>query len=119
MTSLHPGLRIPFLIFRCYVRPDRERDEWWVAHCLDLSLSAGGRSPREARHSLSDAIEGYIETVFDTEDVGSIPRLLRRRAPLWKLVEWEIKWRLANWLSHGPQRAYEYTPPLHLGRATA
>lgn len=67
------------LVLRCYLRRVRGSEQRWVAHCIDLDLWAAGDSPEAARRSMEDAIVGYLETVLDTQDQESIPRLLRRR----------------------------------------
>lgn len=110
------------LTFRCYLRPDPHHPGSFVAHCIDLDLWATGKSPADAQRSLGDAIEGYLETVLDTEDQGSIPRLLRRKSP----IRYRLFWRLAfamERLTRRPPNSrphpYEYTQPFHLGRTPA
>lgn len=83
------GIRPPDMILRCYLRRTG-RDARWVAHCIDLDLWAVGKSAHDARHSLEDAINGYVETVLDTEDEESVVPLLRRRAPLRFVALWHV-----------------------------
>lgn len=118
MEHVGGGIRPRTLIFRCYSRPDPEQPGRWLAYCVDLALVAVGKTAEDARRSLSDAIEGYVEAVFDTEDIDSIPHLLRRGS-LAQQLRWEASWLLGRLLVHGAERLYQYTPPFSLGRATA
>ena len=113
------GLRPRNLILRCYAQQDPDRSGQWIAHCIDLDLSAGGRTALDARASLHEAVRGYLETVFDTKDEDSIPDLLRRRAPFWEVARWNGMWlflRLRSTLRRadgGPSsRAYQDALPL-------
>ena len=69
------------LILRCmaYKTPKGP----WIAKCIDLCLVVEEDSFEASRKSLEDAILGYLDTVYDTEDKESIPNLLRRKSPLW------------------------------------
>lgn len=78
------------LVLRCYLRRVRGSEQRWVAHCIDLDLWAAGDSPEAARRSMEDSVVGYLETVLDTQDQASIPRLLRRRAPLRYVLFWHL-----------------------------
>lgn len=82
MPRSAPSLRPIDLVLRCYVRRVRKSERRWVAHCIDLDLWAAGDSLGDARTGMRCAITGYVETVLETEDLDSIPPLLRRRAPL-------------------------------------
>ena len=84
------GVPLHRLVLRCYVRKSGRTPERWVAHCIDLDLWASSSSPYGAKKSLEDAIQGYLEVVFDTKDDASIPRLLRRRAPLRFFALWYL-----------------------------
>lgn len=96
VTSPAP-VRPQALVLRCYGRrAGRERSRW-IAHCIDLDVWAVGGSIDEVRESLESAISGYLETVFDTEDQASIPRLLLRCAPLRYVLLGHVI-RLANLL---------------------
>lgn len=99
------ALRPAELILRCYVRRSGRSPERWVAHCIDLDLWASAGTMEDAEKSLSDAIVGYVQTVLDTTDVESVPRLLRRRAPLRYIALWHAV-RLASRVMH------DGTPPL-------
>jgi len=67
------------MVLRAYAI--QKGDASWRAVCLDFSLAAQGKTAEEAFASLRQAIIGYIETVYDTEDHRSIPKLVKRRAP--------------------------------------
>ena len=53
----------------------------WFANCIDLKVSVEAPNMKSAKCDLEDAIHGYIETVLDTDDKESIPRLLNRKSP--------------------------------------
>lgn len=90
MFGSAPSLRPADLVVRCYVRRVRGSKERWVAHCIDLDLWAAGDSLDTARSGMRCAIAGYLETVLDTADQDSIPRLLRRCAPLRYRMFWQV-----------------------------
>ena len=76
------------LILRCYgyETPDGK----WVAKCIDLSLVVEEDSIEKLKRSLLNAIISYIETVYDTKDKESIPKLLRRKSPLKDIAEYHF-----------------------------
>lgn len=76
------------LVLRCYAY--RTPRNTWIAKCIDLDLVTEEDSLPVAKKSLEEAIEGYIETVLDTEDKESIPRLLQRKAPLVDRMKYEL-----------------------------
>jgi hypothetical protein len=90
MPESASSLRPLDLVLRCYLRRVRGRENRWVAHCIDVDLWATGDSLEAARHGMDDAVVGYLETVLDTKDRESIPRLLRRRAPLRYVLFWHF-----------------------------
>ena len=90
MPKSASSLRPLDLVLRCYLRRVRGSADRWVAHCIDLDLWATGGSPEAARRSMDDAVVGYVETVLDTKDHDSIPRLLQRRAPLRYVLFWHL-----------------------------
>ena len=115
------GIRPPDMILRCYLRRTG-RDERWVAHCVDLDLWAVGKSAHDARYSLEQAIDGYVETVLDTEDKGSVLPLLRRRAPLRFVLLWHLI-RLVSRFRHNGKPPLDSEPfeepmPLRFAPAT-
>jgi len=88
------GVPVSRMILRCWVRPDRELPGRWVANCIDLDLWAVGKDHRDAQESLHDAIQGYLETVLETQEPTSIAELLQRRAPLRSRLAWHaLRWR--------------------------
>ncbi len=38
---------------------------WFVSLCLELDVASQGRSPREARKMLAEAVTLYLETCFE------------------------------------------------------
>ena len=76
------------LIVRCYAY--RTPRNTWIAKCIDLDLVTEEDSFQEAKESLTEAIDGYIEAVLDTNDKESIPRLLQRKAPAVERIKYEI-----------------------------
>jgi Uncharacterized conserved protein len=73
---------------------------YWLATCLELDLMAIGKTPSEAFDGLKEAIEGYLETVCDTDDPLSARHLLDRPAPLSKKFWFHLtlhSQRLRNW----------------------
>lgn len=61
-----------------------KKKDYWLATCLELNLMAIGNTSEEALAGLKDAILGYLEAVFDTDDKLSVPKLLDRPAPISK-----------------------------------
>ena len=39
--------------------------KWYVSLCLDLDVASQGRTPREARKMLAEAVMLYLETCFE------------------------------------------------------
>ena len=96
-------MRMPDRSVRCFSEPDPERPGRWRARCVDLDLWASGNTDAEARRSLHDAVEVYLETVLDTQDRESIPALLRRGS----LLE-ILRWQAASALERAKLRAGEH-----------
>ncbi|MDP8228408.1 MAG: type II toxin-antitoxin system HicB family antitoxin [Candidatus Electryoneaceae bacterium] len=44
-----------------------EEENWFVAHCLELSVVSQGKSIEEAQANLKEAVELYIESFGDEE----------------------------------------------------
>lgn len=109
------------LALRCYIRKSGRVEGRWVAHCIDLDLWAVGSSLEGAKKSLEEAILGYLETVLETEDRESIPRLLQRRAPLGYIALWHLI-RLMTRIRHDGNRplggtSFEEPIPFRLAAA--
>ncbi len=98
----------------------RGEGKLWLSHCIDLDLYASGKSLEDAKTSLFDAIQGYLETVFDTEERDSIPELLNRKAPLFYRLRWEVSWRLSKWRHrHDGPGPFQLAPEFKLSQVTA
>jgi len=39
--------------------------KWYVSLCLDLDVASQGRTPRQARKMLAEAVTLYLETCFE------------------------------------------------------
>jgi len=75
------NLRPSNLVLRCYGH--RIKGGQWYGICVDLNIAAQAESSEKLKRKLNEMIFSYIETVLDTNDVESIPELLKRRAPLY------------------------------------
>ena len=96
------------LVLRCYGY--RTKEGTWVGVCLDLNLATEADSLDGLRRKMNETIDSYLETVLDTEDKESIPRLLYRRAPL---RDW-LKYYLIR-IKHLPsQITFNEYVPFHL-----
>ena len=97
--------------FRCYAKRVEDR---WVAHCVDLSLTVTAPTLDEAMASLDEAILGYLESVFDTEDTQSIFSLVPRPSP-WT-IRLEYHWvslllAVQKLFRKPPQTVFRFTEP--------
>lgn len=70
------------LTVRCYVRPSGER---FYAHCIDLCLSVGRDTLRDAIQELDAMIDSYLAVV---NEQGCPRHLLYRRSPLPRRLEY-------------------------------
>ena len=87
------------LILRC-IAYETSRNTW-IAKCIDFCLVVEEESFAASRKSLEEAILGYLDTVYDTEDYESIPALLQRKSPLWDRVLFNtflVHSRLHSWM---------------------
>lgn len=66
----HPG---PTLAFNILVEPGEEKNTW-LAICLELDIIVQGKTPNEAENNLRDAIQMYLESVFEKGDFESLWR---------------------------------------------
>ena len=70
----------------------------WEAFCIDLDIAAQGSSLEEVSAKLREAVEIYINSVFDLPEVERA-RLLNRQAPVaFRLRIW---WRMLTALFNG------------------
>lgn len=86
MASISPNE----LVIRCYGH--RMAGSRYVGVCVDLNLAVQADTPQMLREKMVEAIQSYIETVMDTDDRDSIPRLLLRKAPL---NDWAIYYAIS------------------------
>lgn len=84
MAIVHPQ----DLILRCYGY--RLQSGQWAGVCIDLNLAAEADSPEQLRVKMGDVVTSYLESVLDTTDRESIPRLLSRKAPLADLAAYHL-----------------------------
>ena len=86
--------------------------------CVDLNVDAEAETLPAVKASLDDAIKGYLETVFETDD-SSVEALLRRPASL----SHQLIYRLAKYtpkiLGHTPSSmsAFQESIPIRLALA--
>ena len=38
--------------------------DWFVSHCLEYDIASQGRSRREARENIIEAVNGFLEVAF-------------------------------------------------------
>ena len=98
------------LILRCYGY--KASDGKWVAKCIDLALVVEEDSIEKLKKSLQDAIVGYIETVYDTKDKESIPKLLRRKSPAKDIIEYHFVALLCNMHKMKNKLVFEEAVPM-------
>jgi hypothetical protein len=86
----------------------------YVGVCLDFNLAVEADTLDGLQEKMADVVASYLETVLETEDAGSIPTLLSRRAPI---RDWLIYYalRLATFVRHVPNRfTFREYIPFHL-----
>lgn len=73
--------------------------KYWVAQCLENSLTVQGRTIEEARENLNEALQVYYRTVTEMKAKGERVSHLRP-VPFYRLrlARWYLRW----WLSSGP-----------------
>lgn len=101
------------LVLRCYGRKIDE-DKWYGV-CLNLNLATEAPSRQELVQKMSEVIKSYLYTVLDTEDIGSIPDLLTRRA---SISDWATYYGIAFllYVTHLPTLfKFKQSIPFHLG----
>lgn len=72
----------PVFKVRCFIHRE---EELFVAHCIDLSLSAQANSMQEAREKLDAMIKdhiSYVDELVREGDISSAKQLLNRKSPL-------------------------------------
>jgi hypothetical protein len=86
----------------------------WEAFCIDFDIAVQGSSLDEVRAKLHDAIELYINSVFDLPNAEDRARLLNRQAPwVFRLRVWlKMLASLSNRSADREQRAV-YDCPLN------
>lgn len=79
--------RRKLLVLRCMAFPEvNEGRRGYAAICIDLSVTAWRPTFREAKRSLYDAMQGYIETAVETatkEELKNWEKVVLRPVPLW------------------------------------
>ncbi len=107
------NLRPKNLILRCYGH--RVKGNKWYGVCLELNLAAEANSVKQLRKKLYGMITSYIDTVIETDDKGSIPDLLERRAPFY---DWAIYYliKILNPILNFPNQflRFKESIPFHL-----
>jgi hypothetical protein len=49
-------------------------DGWWIAHCLELDITAEGRSPAEALKAVISLCDYQLSTAHESGDMTSVFR---------------------------------------------
>jgi len=52
----------------------KKEDKWWIARCAENYIVTRGRSLKETKELIKEALECYIETL---KDIGELRRLKR------------------------------------------
>jgi hypothetical protein len=73
------------LILRCVAYPKTvDGQDGFIAACIDLNLVAWRPKLQDARKTLMDAIQGYLETVSDlVKEEQDLKGLVPRRSSFW------------------------------------
>jgi hypothetical protein len=102
------------LILRCY---GYRSGKYLVGHCIDLDIAVQAENIAELRHKMELAVSSYLDTVLDTKDQSSIPKLLERQAPLSAKLKYHIISLLTAF--HSLRRkvfTFNEALPFHIGR---
>jgi hypothetical protein len=67
------------LTLRCYGVKTSSGN--WEGVCLEFNLATQADTLEQLKQKMYEVITSYIESVFDTDDKASIPKLLNRKAP--------------------------------------
>jgi len=111
-----PDVGLDRLILRCYGH--RSRKGSYVGVCLELNLAVEAESQEAVRKKMAEAINSYMETVFDTADKASISSLLCRKAPL---KDWLLYYliRLLFYIKRFPNNfVFKEYIPFHLAHTS-
>lgn len=111
MASLSPSA----LVLRCYGHPTKEGR--WYGVCLEFNLAAEAESPEVLKHKLKDIIVSYLDSVLDTEDRGSVPELLSRRAPMRDWITYYIIKLLIGIKQFPRNIIFKESIPFHLSKS--
>ena len=100
------------LTLRCYGYQTLENK--WVVKCIDLALVVEEDTIEEAKKSLEDSVVGYINTVIETNDKESIPRLLKRKSPLSDRLHYHFIASIVKLHKFKDRFTFEESLPFHL-----
>ena len=76
------------MILRCYGYQTSRGT--WIVKCIDLDLVDEEDTFDKAKKSLENAIKGYVGAVLDTQDLTTIPKLLKRKSPSKDILSYHI-----------------------------
>lgn len=65
----------------------------YVSYCPELDVSSCGRTVKEARKNLLEAVEGFLE---EAKKTGSLGEILRESG---FVKEGQKKWKAPEWIS--------------------
>jgi len=80
------------MILRCYGYQTSRCT--WIVKCIDLDLVDEEDTLDKAKKSLENAIKGYLGAVLDTQDLTTIPKLLKRKSPPKDILFYHSIWLL-------------------------
>ena len=109
-------LRPSELVLRCMGY--RTRRGTWVAKCIDFDLTSEGGSMKESQEILLSMIDTYLQSVLETSDRDSIPRLLLRKSLIRDRILFHIILAASRW-DHWRMNFSTFTNmlPINLGTA--
>jgi len=70
-----------------------QEDDLWVGLCPDLDVSSFGESPAEARESLQEAIEAFLE---GCKELGSLDEVLTESGYVLGDGAWKLRERITE-----------------------
>lgn len=111
MTQVTPA----DLVLKCY---GYRTGNIWVGHCIDLDIAVQAGNIVELKHKMEAALSSYVDSVLDTDDKESIPRLLSRKAPLLAQLKYQaIRLVVAAHYLRKYVLTFQEALPFHMGRA--
>lgn len=70
----------------------------YVSYCPELDVSSCGRTPKEAKKNLLEAVEGFLE---EAKKMGTLKEILRESG---FVKETQKRWKAPEWISLGREK---------------